>query len=88
MDNIPKTGIEGLLVMKPPKAETKNAGLKQQQEEKERKQRLENAKKARAMADNLFPDEKWKSIDENVYLSPHRKKGSSFEDEVKDAKIL
>jgi hypothetical protein len=90
VDNIPKIGIAGLLVMKSPKAETKNAELKQQQEEKEQKRRLENAKKAKAFADQEFPGEKWKKVEDGIYLSPRKPIGekSSYKDEKRDAQIL
>ncbi|GHV84818.1 hypothetical protein AGMMS50230_04260 [Spirochaetia bacterium] len=68
--------------MNPPKAETKN--------EKEQRRREDNAKKAKTTADQKFPSEKWKKLEENIYLSPRKKigEGTSFVEEKRDAQIL
>jgi hypothetical protein len=78
VENISKTK-EGLSIMKLP------ADVR-----KERQQREENAKKAKAAADRLFPGEKWKSDGEGIYLSPNRAIGSksNYKDEKRDAQIL
>jgi len=76
--------------MPPHSAKKKNETLKQQAKEKEAKRRQENAKKAKEAADDLFPNEKWKSVEEGIYLSPNRPVGgkSSYKDELGDAQIL
>ena len=59
-------------------------------EEREAKRRQENAKKAKAAADQEFPNEKWKSVEDGIYLSPRRPIGdkTSYKDELWDAQIL
>jgi len=54
------------------------------------KLRRENARKAREAADQLFPDEKWKFVEEGIYLSSRRPIGkhSSYQNELRDAQIL
>jgi len=63
---------------------------KQQAETREAQQRQENAKKAREAADKLFPDEKWKTVEDGIYLSPRRAvgKNSNYKNELEDAQIL
>ena len=46
--------------------------LNQGAEEREAKRRQENAKKAKAAADQLFSGEKWIHKEEGIYLSPNR----------------
>jgi len=50
----------------------------------------ENAKKAREAADQLFPGEKWKTVEDGIYLSSRRPVGkkSNYKDELRDAQIL
>ena len=76
--------------MAPPLTETENGRVKQQAEAKEAKRRRENAKKAAEAANELFPDEQWKSVGDGIYLSPNRPTGakSSYAEELKDAQIL
>jgi hypothetical protein len=64
--------------------------LNQGAEEREAKRRQENAEKAKAAADQLFPGEKWIHKEEGIYLSPNRPIGkkSNFIDEFRDAQIL
>jgi len=56
----------------------------------EAKRRADNAKKVREAADQLFPGEKWKNVEEGIYLSPRRPvgKNSNYKDELRDAQIL
>jgi len=56
----------------------------------ESKRIRENSKKAKEAADQLFPNEKWKDVEERIYLSPNRPvgKGSNYKDELCDAQIL
>jgi hypothetical protein len=56
----------------------------------EAKRRADNAKKAREAADQLFPNEQWKFVEEGIYLSPRRPvgKNSNYKDELRDAQIL
>ena len=56
----------------------------------EAKRRQENAKKAKEAADQEFPKEKWKSVENGIYLSPRRPIGdkTSYKDELRDAQIL
>jgi len=51
---------------------------------------IENARKAKEAADRLFPGERWKSIENRIYLSPSRPIGkkSNYQDELRDAQIL
>jgi hypothetical protein len=62
----------------------------QQAEARETKRRAGNARKARLTADNEFPNEKWKFVEEGIYLSPRRPIGkkSNYHDELRDAQIL
>ena len=73
--------------MLPSSVETNNEVLKKQAEASERQ---ENAKKAKEVADDLFPDEKWKIVEDGIYLSPRRAIGkkSNYLDELRDAQIL
>jgi len=50
----------------------------------------ENAKKARKIADKLFPNEQWTLVEDGIYLSPNRPVGgkSNYKDELRDAQIL
>jgi hypothetical protein len=52
--------------------------------------RRENAKKAKAAANRLFPGEKWIKAEDGIYLSPRRAVGkkSNYEHELRDARIL
>jgi hypothetical protein len=76
--------------MNPPKAETKNETLRNKVEAKERRQREENARKAKETADQLFSSEKWQKVEDGIYLSPNRPVGkkTSYKDEKRDAEIL
>jgi len=62
----------------------------QQAEAREAKRREDNAKKAREAANDLFPGEKWKNVEEGIYLSSRRPIGkhSSYQNELCDAQIL
>jgi hypothetical protein len=64
--------------------------VQQQAEAQEAKRRQDNAQKARQTADQEFPDEKWKPIEEGIYLSPRRPigKNSGYINELRDAQIL
>jgi hypothetical protein len=68
----------------PPKAQTEKGN----QQDESRK--LANARKARQLADKLFPGEKWIMVEGGIYLSPNRPIGekSSYKDEKRDAQIL
>jgi hypothetical protein len=50
----------------------------------------DNAEKAKILADELFPDEKWEKIEDGIYLSPRRAigKNSNYPNELRDAQIL
>jgi len=76
--------------MNPPSAKSGNETVQQQAEVREAKRRIENAKKARQTADQLFPNEQWKLVEEGIYLSPNRPVGekSNYKDELRDAQIL
>jgi len=54
------------------------------------KQKRKNSKKARELANLLFPGEKWIKIEERIYLSPRRAIGkkTNYKNELKDAQIL
>jgi len=67
-----------------------NKTEQKQTETWEAKRRTDNAKKARQTADNEFPNEKWKFVEEGIYLSPRRPIGkhSSYQNELRDAQIL
>jgi len=67
----------------PPKAET-------QDERAKASEREENAKKAREVADLLYPGHRWKKVEDGIYLSPCRSVGkkSSYKDELRNARIL
>jgi hypothetical protein len=49
-----------------------------------------NAKKARDAADQLFPGEKWETVEDGIYLSTRRPVGkkSNYKEELRDAQIL
>jgi len=56
----------------------------------ESERRAENAKRAKEAADQLFPGEKWITVENGIYLSPRRPVGkkSNYKDELRDAQIL
>jgi len=75
--------------MKPPSARTKNETLQQQAAAQEAARRAANAKKARQFADQEYPGEKWKQVEDGIYTSP----GRNLEDlvknkELRDAQVL
>jgi hypothetical protein len=57
---------------------------------REAERQAENTQKAREAADQLFPDEKWITVENGIYLSPRRPvgKNSNYKDELRDAQIL
>jgi hypothetical protein len=57
---------------------------------REAERQAENAQKAREAADQLFPGEKWITVEDGIYLSPRRPvgKNSNYKDELRDAQIL
>jgi hypothetical protein len=59
-------------------------------EAREKQRRAENAQKAKAAADRLFPGEQWQQVAEGIYLSPRRPIGkkTNFAAEKRDAEIL
>ena len=64
--------------------------MPQQENTREQDQILENARKAKETADQLFPNETWVQNDEwgdNIFVTA-RKKGTSFDDELRSAQIL
>jgi hypothetical protein len=54
------------------------------------KKSRENAKRAKEMADKLFPGEKWIKVEDGIYLSPRRAIGkkTNYREELRDAQIL
>ena len=76
--------------MNPPSARQENEMVQKKVEAQEEKCKQENAKKARATADELYPNEKWKPVEDGIYVSPNRPTGakSSYGDELRDAQIL
>jgi hypothetical protein len=64
--------------------------MRQQSGAQKTKLRVNNAKKARELADHEFPGEKWISIETGIYLSPRRPIGrhSGYVKELRDAQIL
>lgn len=88
--NIPDTVFQGLSIMNPPSAQTNDEILRKKAEAKEARRRAENAKKARDLADQEFPGEQWISVEDGIYLSPHRKigKDSQFENELYVARVF
>jgi len=76
--------------MNPPSAKSGNKTIQRQTEIREAKRRAENAQKARQTADQLYPNEQWKLVENGIYLSPNRPIGkkSNYKDELKDAQIL
>ena len=62
----------------------------QQEKAKAARRQKENAKKAKEFANKEFPNEKWITVEDGIYLSPHRPIGakSSYLDELRDAQIL
>jgi hypothetical protein len=71
-------------------ARSENETKQKQTENWEAKRRADNAKKAREAAEKEFPNEKWKIVEDGIYLSPRRPIGkhSSYQNELLDAKIL
>jgi len=69
---------------------TNNKTLQQRATEQEAKRRADNARKARKTAEREFPGEKWKTVEDGIYLSPRRPIGkkSNYQDELRDAQIL
>jgi hypothetical protein len=76
--------------MNPSSARSGNKTVQRQAEVREAKRRADNAKKAWQSADKEFPNEKWKAVEEGIYLSPRRPIGkhSSYQNELHDAQIL
>jgi len=76
--------------MNPPSARSGNETVQQKAEAREARRRADNAKKAIATADELFPNEQWKSVENGIYVSPKRPVGakSNYTDELRDAQIL
>jgi hypothetical protein len=76
--------------MKSPSAETNDETLRNQAEAQEKRRREDNAAKAKKLADQEFPGEKWQKVADGIYLSPNRPVGkkSSYQDEKRDAEIL
>jgi hypothetical protein len=72
------------------KKRAEKAAGKDKPEAKEKQRQEENAKKAKDAADRLFPGEKWKQVEDGIYLSPRRPIGekTNFKDEKHDALIL
>ena len=62
----------------------------QQEKAKAASWQKENARKAKEFADKEFPNEKWITVEDSIYLSPHRPIGakSNYLDELRDAQIL
>jgi len=56
----------------------------------ETKRQQDNAEKAREAANQFFPNEQWKSVEDGIYLSPRRPVGkhSKYQDELQIARIL
>jgi hypothetical protein len=56
----------------------------------EQERREEKARKARELADQLYPGERWIEVEMGIYLSPERPIGSksNYLDEKRDAEIL
>jgi hypothetical protein len=56
----------------------------------EQKRREDNARKARELADEEFPSEKWTFVEEGIYISSRRPIGkkTNYKDELRDARIL
>jgi hypothetical protein len=54
------------------------------------KKSCENAKRAKELADRLFPGEKWIKAENGIYLSPRRAIGkkTNYKEELRDAQIL
>jgi len=54
------------------------------------KKSRENAKRAKELADRLFPGEKWIKAEDGIYLSPRRAIGkkTNYREELRDAQIL
>jgi len=76
--------------MNPSSVRSGNKTVQQQAEIRKAKRRADNAKKARETADQLYPNEQWKPVENGIYLSPHRPIGakSNYGDELRDAQIL
>jgi SPP1 gp7 family putative phage head morphogenesis protein len=89
-DNMPNHEIEALTVMKPSTAKTEDDLLNRQKEAQEQQRREENARKAQETANREFPGEKWKKVEEGIYLSPNRPIGkkTNYKEEKRDAEIL
>jgi len=75
---------------KPLSAGTKNELLNQKAETEGTKRREDNAKKAKQVADKLFPAEQWEPVEDGIYLSPNRPigKNSNYKNELQDAQVL
>ena len=62
-DNIPDTHNQGLIVMKPPSARTKNETLQHQVQTEEQKRLQQNIEKTMKTANEMFPNETWVNAD-------------------------
>jgi len=76
--------------MNPHSARSRNKTVKQKADVREAKRRQDNARKARETANREFPNEKWITVEERIYLSSRRPIGkkSNYKDELRDAQIL
>jgi SPP1 gp7 family putative phage head morphogenesis protein len=87
-DNI-HSGVEGLRVMGKPPVKSKDELLKQQRKAAEQQRRQENARKAKKFADQEFPGEKWKQVEDGIYISPRRNLEELVKNnELRDAQVL
>jgi len=66
------------------------ASAKSEEHTAEAETRRENARKAKEAAEQLFPGEKWETIEDGIYRSPRRAIGkhSNYQNELRDAQIL
>jgi len=63
--------------------------LSRQAVAQDEKRRLDNARKAKALADQEFPNEKWKQVENGIYISPRRTLDDKVSmNELRDAQIL
>jgi len=76
--------------MNPPSARSRNETVQKKADTRATKLRQNNARKAKALAGQEFPGEKWIFIGDGIYLSPRRPIGkkSNYKDELRDAQIL
>jgi len=78
-----------IYIMLPPKKTSYIQSVQQEAAAQEEKRWLDNARKAKLLADQEFPKEKWKPVENGIFISPRRVLDDKVsQNELRDAQIL